>query len=253
MIQLTTDNRQLTRKIWVRFLILLLVVGYLLLVSAQSALAQEVELLWQGETYTPPFYEGKSIWSTHSRITIVALPSIPNIQNINNLEYIWTKNGEVQGTISGVGKNYFSFSDSIFSKPTLIKVSVLSSDGSSLVSKEIELTPSFAKVLVYENNPLYGLMFHKEVGELYSINNNEVTFTSFPLFFSTIVKNSNVVDYSWTSNAGKGENSNSVTYRVPDGTSGSSRITAKASHTNKFKQGGQKTFIVEFNSPKNEL
>ena len=47
--------------------------------------AQSVDLLWQGETYVPPFYKGKSLWSDQSRITLFAIPQ--GLGNPANLNY----------------------------------------------------------------------------------------------------------------------------------------------------------------------
>src|SRR3990167_742525 len=87
-------------------------------------LAQSVDILWQGDTYTPPFYKGKSLWSNQSRITFVAIPQ--GLGNPASLNYKWTKNGTVLGNINGIGKNTLSFTDSILSRPQTIRVDILS-------------------------------------------------------------------------------------------------------------------------------
>jgi len=88
--------------------------------------AQEVDILWQGETYTPPFYKGRALWSSQSRITFLAIPHGAGIGNPANLTYRWTQNGTVLGNINGIGKNTLSFTDSVLSKPQTIKIDVLS-------------------------------------------------------------------------------------------------------------------------------
>src|SRR3989344_2819964 len=128
-IRLTTDNftppelggaRQPTTGKLIRIFILLLVVSYLSLVS--SAHAQSVDILWQGEVYTPPFYQGKTFWSKQSRIPLVAIPQ--SLGNPANLTYKWTKNGTVLGNVNGVGKNSIYFVDSILSKGKTIEVEI---------------------------------------------------------------------------------------------------------------------------------
>lgn len=215
--------------------------------------AQEIDLLWQGNTYTPPFYEGRALWSGQSNITFVAIPHIPGVSNPSLLEYKWTKDSVVLGSISGIGKNSLSFSDSIFGKPVNIKVEVFASDGALLASQSTTLSPQDPKILIYENNPLYGFLFNREVGDQYTIKGNEVTFASFPLFFSASDRNSGVMEYLWTTNSGSSENSNSVTYRVPEGVSGSSRITVKASNVDKSRQNVGKNFLVQFDNQNNGL
>lgn len=215
--------------------------------------AQEVDLLWQGNTYTPPFYEGRALWSNQSSITIVAIPHIPGISNPSLLEYQWTKNSTVLGLVSGVGKNTITFNDSILSKPVKIKVDVLASDGALLTSQTTTLTPRDPKMLIYENNPLYGFLLNKEVGDQYTIKGSEVTLASFPLFFSAVNRGSEVMEYLWTTNSGNSESSNSVTYKVPEGVSGSSRIIVKTTNQEKIFQGVEKSFLIQFDNQNNGL
>src|SRR5688572_16598777 len=86
--------------------------------------AQEVDLLWQAETYTLPFYKGKALWSKESRVKLLAIPRGPGVGNPLNLTYKWTKNGTVLGNINGVGKNTIAFTDSIISRPQTIQVDI---------------------------------------------------------------------------------------------------------------------------------
>ena len=213
--------------------------------------AQEIDLLWQGNVYTPPFYEGRPLWSKQSNITLYAIPRIPGVSNRLSLEYKWTKDSVVQGNISGVGKNTFSFSDSIFGKPVEVKVEVFGSDGALLASKSTTLTPQAPRVLVYENNPLYGILFNQEVGENYQIKGSEITLTSFPMFFSILGRDSGLMNYLWTTNSGSSENSNSITYKIPDGVSGRSSITAKISNVDKPRQSLEKNFLLQFEGQSN--
>src|SRR3990167_8183019 len=115
----------------------------LLLVSPIFRLhAQEVDILWQGKTYTPPFYKGKTLWSSQSKIALLAIPHISGAGNPVNLTYKWIKNGTVLGNINGVGKNTLAFTDSILSKPQTIKVEILSEQKTVLASASIFVTPT---------------------------------------------------------------------------------------------------------------
>src|SRR3989344_1173365 len=68
----------------------LLLASCFLFLASTTTHAQSVDLLWQGETYTPPFYKGKSLWSNQSRITFFAMTN--GLGNPANLSYKWTKN-----------------------------------------------------------------------------------------------------------------------------------------------------------------
>lgn len=213
------------------------------LLAPLSLSAQSVDLLWQGETYTPPFYGGKSLWSKQSRVHVTALPQ--GLGSRSNLNYRWSKNGTILGNISGVGVNSIYFTDSILSKPQVIKVEIVS--GSRVrAESSVLITPVAPTLSVYENHPLYGFMFHKEVGSAFDLQSREVTLTTFPLFFSTQSRSDKSIQYGWSSNESGGESSNSITFRTPDNVSGTSRVSAEATHMDKISQSSDKTFLIEF-------
>lgn len=206
--------------------------------------AQSVKLLWQGETYTPPFYEGASLWTNQSRVTLVAVTH--GLGNPNTLNYKWTKNGTVLGNINGVGKDSLSFTDSIISRAQNIKVEVLSGQNQTLAESSVYITPQTTLLNIYENNPLYGFMFNKEVGKKHNLIGKEITFVAFPLFFSASSRIDNNLKYSWQANTSNVDVGNSITYRVPENTSGSSQISVGVSNGTKITQSANKSFLVQF-------
>lgn len=224
-------------------------VSCFLFLFPSSLQAQEIDFLVQGDTYTPAFYKGRSLWSNQSRVIIVAIPQIPGIQNTSNLFYKWSKNGVVLGGeqgINGIGQNSLAFTDSILGKPQNIELEVLTSDGVVLVSGTTAVTPRPPSLLVYEDNPLYGVLFHREAGAGYALRDREITFAAFPLFFSATTRFDSAIEYSWRTNTGGFEARNSVTYRTPEGASGSSSVTAEAEHRDKIIQSARKNFLVQF-------
>jgi len=226
----------------------------LLLVSPIFRLhAQEVDILWQGKTYTPPFYKGKTLWSSQSKIALLAIPHISGAGNPVNLTYKWIKNGTVLGNINGVGKNTLAFTDSILSKPQTIKVEILSSSpGTVLASASVTITPVSPMLAIYENNPLYGFMFHREISGTYELREQEVTLTAFPLFFSAASRMTDSLSYQWRSNDGGVETSNSVTYRAPEDARGASAVSAEVSHEDKILQSSGKHFLIQFGNQQDE-
>jgi hypothetical protein len=216
------------------------------------AFAQSVDILWQGDSYTPPFYEGRALWSTQSKITFVAMPQ--SLGSASALNYKWTKNGTVLGNISGVGKNSLSFVDSILSKPQVVKVEVVSADGTVLAGSSVYVTNINPSLAIYENNPLYGFVFNREISGTYKLlSNKEVTFTAFPLFFGTLDRFDEALKYQWRSNVGDLESKGSVTYRSPDNANGSSEVQAKVTNTDKISQTGSTSFLIQFENPNTNL
>lgn len=222
----------------------ILLVILLLILPVMNLRAQEVDLLWQGETYVSPFYKGKALWSSQSKVNLLAIPH--GLSNPANLIYKWTKNGTVLGNVSGVGRNTLSFADMLFSKPQTIKVEILSQDEVVVASTTLTLTPASQTLAVYENHPLYGFMFHRETGGVHELREQEVTFAAFPLFFSVTNRMDAGINYEWRTNAGGLETANSVTYRAPDDATGSSQVQVSASNVSTIKQEAKKGFLVQF-------
>lgn len=222
----------------------LFLISTLLVLPALSVHAQGVDILWQGETYTPPFYKGKSLWSTQSRVTLVAIPQ--GFGSLKNLTYKWIKNGTTLGNVSGVGKSSLSFTDSIISRPQTIEVKILSNQGSELAQASVFIAPVSTTIVVYEKNPLYGFLFHKEVGSVYKFQNKEITFTTFPFFFSISGREDDNLGYRWLPVVTEGVVRSSITYRVQENAVGSSQISVVASNIAKITQRASKSFVVQF-------
>ena len=222
--------------------LLLLILASCFLIP-DSVFAQSVDLLSQGDGYTPPFYQGRTLWSSQSRVTLRAIPQ--GLGNPSNLNYKWTKNGTVLGSISGVGKSTLSFMDSILSRSQNIKVEIIAGSGAVLAESSTTLNPTQPSLLVYENNPLYGFMLHRGVSGNYKLNSPEITFAAFPLFFSTNSRTDNL-NYEWQTNDGTRETKNAVTYRIPEGGKGASQVTLHVSNQDKILQDVSESFLVQF-------
>src|SRR3989344_6783398 len=228
-------NRELGIRIFEITLSFLFLYSLFIILYSTQAQAQEVDLLWQGKTYTSPFYQGRTLWSSQSGITFWAIPHGAGIGNPANLIYKWTKDGTILGNINGVGKNTLSFNDSIISKPQTIQIDILSGQDTVLARASVTLTPISPILAIYENNPLYGFMFHRETSEVHELEDKEVTFTAFPLFFSASNRTDNVINYEWRTNiGGEAETKNSVTYRTPDNVACTSQVEAGGPHKNKI-------------------
>ncbi len=200
--------------------------------------AQSVDILWQGETYTPPFYLGKSLWSKESTITLVAMPT--GLGSASNLNYRWIRNGTVLGNASGIGRSSISYTDSILSRPQEIRLEIVSGQNVA-ASNSIIIVPKAPSLLIFEDNPLYGFMFHEAVRQTYNFPRAEVTFGAFPLFFS----NSNL-EYNWTTNSGETSKTRMVTYRAPADTEGEATVSLRVRSSKLVTQDAHSNFNINF-------
>ena len=222
------------------FILLALALAFPLSVAAQS-----VDILSQGEGYVSPFYKGRALWSKESRLTLFAVPQ--GLGSPTLLNYRWSRNGTVLGATSGIGKNSLSFSDTVFSKPVTILVEIVDFDSNILAEATTVLTPISPFLAVYENNPLYGFMFHRNVSGAYRMENEEITFTAFPYLFNALRREAAALSYKWNGANGGSD----ITYRSPEDGSGTAEVNVSLTHTEALMQSAQKSFLVNFGSDEN--
>lgn len=212
----------------------------------------DVDLLWEGRGYTPPFYKGKTLWGFQTQMNLVAVPHIMNSsgQEINpsTLIYKWIKDGSILGNVSGAGKNSLTISDSVLSMPISIEVQVFINRDTLVANKVINFAPGKQEVLIYESSPLYGILFNKEVGSGFSTMNTEFSFVAIPLFFSTLNRESKNIVYDWQPNNADSGSKSIMTYRNPDNTSGASNVSIGVNSSFMITQTANKTFKVQFNN-----
>lgn len=221
--------------------LLLLSSLYLLLSTPVSA--QSVDILWHGNTYTPPLYEGKAMWSKQSYATLVAIPQ--GLSNPASLNYRWIRNGTVLGNISGVGKNSLRLKDTIFSKPQEVAVEIVSQNDDIVARTNIFIEPINVELLIYEKNPLYGYIFNREIGSKFKLAKSEVTLSAFPLYNDTYARDSSNFLYKW-STGGKGARpGHTITYRVPENASGYVNVKLSFSNTDKILRGISQDLTIQ--------
>ena len=119
----------------------------------------EIDLLWQAiDSYVPPFYKGKALPSSESRIKIVALPQVKiggKNYRTNDFTYSWSRSYAVSLPDSGFAKNTFVYKNSYINDSDTVSVVAEAVGSSASARSEITLKPGSPKILFYENNPLW--------------------------------------------------------------------------------------------------
>lgn len=196
-----------------------------------------VDLVWQTPSTVPPFYKGKALYPLFGRLSVVALPEIfdQDGQRIpdSSLVYTWTKRNEVQGKLSGYGRNVFNLASPELRFPFTVGVAVELADGTAVANETITIDTSEPTVRVYENSPLYGVLFNRELGENASLVGQEAVFDVYPFFFG---RSRNKLTYAWYVN---GNNSSdftgpSITLRKTGTETGISRVSVQVSNGELF-------------------
>lgn len=206
--------------------------------------AQSVDILYAGDTYTLPFYKGGALWSGESTLTMFAVPQ--GLGDPSNLNYKWREGTTVLGDVNGVGRNAVRFPDSIFSKPQVFSVEIVDGEDAPVAQSYINVAPTSSGLLVYEKNPLFGFLFNREVSGVYQVGEQEISFSAFPLYFSTKDKDDSNLLYSWRSSSSQDDSGSTVTYRIPDGAKGQAAVSVKATNSSTLRQTVEKKMTLQF-------
>ena len=215
--------------------------------------ASNVHILWEAKTYTPSFYPGKALFTPQSKITVVAIPEFTGQNSStapNALIYEWTLNDFVLNDQSGYGKQSVSFDGNYWGRDERLKVNISSKDESFSTEKTITIHPENPKVLIYENNPLLGVLTNHAITSDFTLNSKspEVSFFAAPYFFRSNLLSNGTTGYEWTMNGApiSENNGNTVTFRNDSNLKGASIVGLDVSQNGSTYQTISANFSIIF-------
>jgi hypothetical protein len=224
-------------------------------VRSITIIPEEVDVLWQANSYTPPFYKGKAMYPPEGEVTLVAMPNFATrtgaIVNPDTLIYKWSQDGTVLGSKSGYGKRTLSITGSILSKTSRISVEVSNLTGDLIAKQTIQITPETPKVFLYENSPVYGILFNKAVVNNFTLIGQEVAFEAYPFFYSTKNRSNTNLTYAWRLNDQEllvPNSQFSMVFRNQKNESGTTNIAVNVIHKEKLLQNTRSTISLNYAS-----
>lgn len=212
-----------------------------------------VTIVWEADTYTPPFFKGKSLFSHQSTITFMAQPQIlvgGRVLNPTNLIYTWSKDGTVLGSQNGYSKQTLTLTGSVISRSMKVMVDVQDPTSGATASGIIQVNPVEPEILMYIADPLYGIQYNKAMKGTFSLTEREVTLTTVPYFFTTTGNSGeNSVSYNWSINGNTisdGQNTRTRVFRKVGELFGVSSINVRAIQENKILQFASQNLAIDF-------
>jgi len=156
-----------------------------------------VELLFDSDSYTPPFYRGRALPSAGTNLHLQA---IPRFGSPRTLTYTWKRNSVVLGSISGIGKSSVTIpAPDLFGTDT-ISVDVSSQDNTERGGASVTISSKDPVLVLYEDQPLFGIRLHRALAPQDSVRDVETTFAAIPYFARTQSPNDSHFSYAWTVN-----------------------------------------------------
>lgn len=170
-----------------------------------TILPASVLLVAESEGTVPPFYRGKSLFSFHGATRIAAIPFFANASGVRinpkTLKYTWKIADRVPEGSSGVGRDSFMFYARVPFRPTEIEVGVETPDGSAVAERRFLAEALAPAVVLYEDNPLYGVLWNKALASDTTLTAPEIRVVAQPFFFNK--KDAPLLQYNWTLNSQK--------------------------------------------------
>jgi hypothetical protein len=164
----------------------------------------ELDVLVDSDSYTPPFYRGRARASAGTNLRLQALPRFKRAGALlpaPELIYTWRRNDQVLGNISGRGKSAVVIPvEHLFGTDT-ISVEVRSADGSLAHTASFPVSASEPVLLLYENHPLYGILYHRALTNSAFIPETEMTFAAVPFFVQAGSVHDRALSFDWQVNA----------------------------------------------------
>ena len=217
-----------------------------------------VNLLSENESYTPPFYRGKAYFPYEGRARVVAIPnfidengkSIPD----SSLNFNWKESDRNLLNSSGVGRNILDYKSSIPIRTKTISVEVSSLDNKYIAKGKIDIEPIEPKVLIYENDPEYGVFYNKALINSVNLKKSELVLEAIPYYFNAYSPDDFNLKYDWSLNGNTINSSgNSIVLKSPSGVGGTANLALQLSNTTDIFQFASNGVNINFGTAANGM
>ncbi|MEI6420083.1 MAG: hypothetical protein WCO30_00475 [bacterium] len=169
--------------------------GYLDIKSA------DLTIIWEADSYTPPFYRGKALAPYGGVFRTIALPELYKDDGTRyapaELTYLWQKNGDNLSDYSGKGRNVAFTQDKTYSESGNSILLGVSAPSKVYIEKSTAVPHSTPLIIFYPKDSLLGNLYNKAILTDYVSNESRVNITVAPYFFSGN-RSSNQLTWNWS-------------------------------------------------------
>lgn len=155
---------------------------------------RNIELIWSADTYAPYEYQGRTLPSQNSKVSVEALVDIA-AGDADALKYSWFLDEIFQRSKSGYGKNKFYFY--VAQRPNnfqIVKVQIFNDDRSVFQERTIQIPVAEPELVVYPSDG--NSHFSKRINQVSLIlTDKKFSFIAKPYFFS--IKKISDLEFEW--------------------------------------------------------
>lgn len=160
----------------------------------------EVDLIWNSDSYAPPYFGGRRLAGSGARIRAEAIVRFvrPNGTTIapNDIVYSWYRGAT--RLASGRGRTSIQFSGPGVFTTEQLSVTVQSVDGTYVGHASTRISGVDPTIELYENHPLFGVLYHRALTGTAMTGENEQRITAVPYFAHAPMPSDTSLLYKWT-------------------------------------------------------
>lgn len=215
--------------------------------ASRTLVPGTIDLVVEGDTRVPHFYEGRALPSAGSPFRVVASPTLytPGGARVASGDLIYTWRVDKKVARNGRGQNVLQ-ADMPRTGNVLIELSVSSVDGSTEYATFTRISPTQPVNVFYEDNPLYGLA-QSALPKEFTLLQNEISLRAEPYFIAHALEES--AQYEWRVDNQKVANPNTdpttLTLRKAGG-AGDARVSFTMRNLSALRQAASGDFVIYF-------
>lgn len=215
----------------------------------------ELDLLVDSDSYAPPFYRGAPRPSAGTTLRLQTFPRFKRggvMIPAEQLIYTWRRNGEVLGNISGRGRAAAVIPVEHLFGTDSISVEARSADDRLAHVSSVSVTAQEPALELYEDHPLYGVLYHRALPNAASLAGSEVTFAAIPYFAQARNIYDPALQFAWRVNStdipANLKNPGELTINA-ENSSGIAFVELGVTHVTNFFLDAKGAWNVTFSSP----
>ncbi len=211
-----------------------------------------IDMLWEAQTYVPPWYKGKPLLSSTSNVLVVAMPDFKTVNQktipASDLVYAWKLNYQNFPSSSGYGKNSFLVQMPQLGYEARVEVEVSTKDKSIISSGAVTLVSDSVETILYENHPTQGTEYNNPITKTIKMAGQELGIKVEPFFFA--LKDFGKIVYAWQTNGqpiGDSAKLNNKVFTREAGQKGVSSLSVAAQNPRDYLETSGEDFLIDFN------
>ncbi len=209
-----------------------------------------VDLIWEADSYVPPFYQGKTLYPPQGRLKVVAIPNFSfgsSKLKDGDLIFNWSNDSVDFQDQSGLGKNTLLLNGSVTGQNENINVVVTDPTTNTTADAHVTIPTHEPELLFYKIDPYYGIILDRTLTNPYPLTEPELQVLGAPYFLTR--DSGNRVTYNWTLNGNSIPNltySRTAVFRKPEDSKGESLLSLTIDNSLRILQEAENKLVIQF-------